>query len=568
MNGFSAVSSSRIFVSSPHKSLPLKEIRAHLRLIIVASFLLLLFLVLIGKLTAIMLLSESREMTPAQALGLPLITRANIVDRQGQILATNLATGSLYANPKEILDVEEVVVKLTGLFPDINPLTLRENLLSGKSFIWIKRNLTPAQQKAVQYLGLPGVAFIREERRTYPFGEATGHVVGFTNLDLEGISGIERAHEEQLVGGGKALQLSLDIRVQNVLRDALLKHMKVFQAKAGSGIIMNVKTGEILAMVSLPDFNPHTPGDSPQENLFNINTLGLYEMGSLFKVFTIAMALDTKKVSLNDGFDATHNFKVGKFSISDFRGKRRWLTIPEIFMYSSNIGTIKIMLEVGKEAQLAFFDRIGFFKPVPINFGELAQPTPPAQWTEASAITASYGYGVAVSPLHVISALSAIINDGIQVTPTFLKHTGPISGKRVISSQTSDKMRRLLHLTVKQGTSRKADVVGYLVGGKTGSANKVVNGRYNTKEHLASAVSAFPMTDPQYIMVVTLDAPKGTKETFGYATGGWTAAPIVQDVIKAAGPILGVVPLDESRKDIRQAMYIKVNAGDAQSTFG
>jgi len=538
------------------------------RLLTVGGLFALLFFALVYRLTAVMVVTETEERHVSAQVVPPLASRAKIVDRNGEILAINLSTGSLYANPKQILDVEEVAAGLSSVFPDLDADQLRAKLSGDKSFVWLKRNLTPKQQQAAHSLGFAGIYFQREEKRFYPYGAATGHVIGYTNIDLEGAGGLERQHNKLLMQGDKPLQVSLDIRVQTVVREALLRGIEKFRAKGGNALVMDVNTGEMIAMVSLPDFDPHMPGKAPDRNRFNANTLGVYEMGSIFKIFTLAMALDSGKVALTDMFDATHDIRVGRFRLTDYRGKKRWLSVPEIFMYSSNIGCIKMIQEVGKDYQLKFFEKMGFFQQVPIAYPERAQPIRPKEWKDINSMTAAYGYGIAVSPLHLGRAVSAVVNGGILINPTFVKQTGAAQGERVMSGRVSDKMRRLMHLAVKEGMVKKTDVDGYVVGGKTGSANKQQGNGYNKKEHLASVVAVFPMTAPRYLVLVTLDAPQATKETFGFATAGWTAAPVNKEIITAIGPLLNVLPEDEGRPEIQEAMYVKVSPNEEKRAIG
>ena len=528
-----------------------------------------LFFLLIYRLTVVMLGPEGEEAVTYGKTMTTHASRGKIIDRNGEILAVNLATGSVFANPQEIIDPHESAQKLAALFPDLDAGQLEKKFSDRKSFLWVKRNLTPKQQQKVHTLGLPGIYFQKEEKRFYPYGPSTGHVVGFTNIDLEGAGGLERQYDKQLLESDAPLQLALDIRIQNILRQSLQRAIETFRAKGGNGIVMDIRTGEILAMVSMPDFDPQQPTQAPEKNRFNANTLGSYELGSVFKIFTFAMALDSGKVTLNDGFDTSSDIRVGRFRITDYKGKKRYLTMPEIFMYSSNLGTIKAMQAAGgKDVLLAFFDKIGFLKKAPVDYPELSVPLRPKEWKELNAMNATHGYSIAVSPLHVITALAAMVNGGILFKPTFLKQGAKVEGVRVIAERTSDKVRRLMHLGAKQGTARKADVVGYVVGGKTGSANKKIKGGYSKKDHLASVAAAFPMHAPRFVILVTLDAPQPTKETFGYATAGWTAAPVARDVIRGMGPLMNILPVDEESTEIQEAMYIKVNQNETHRAVG
>ncbi|HCI49143.1 MAG: hypothetical protein A2621_02215 [Alphaproteobacteria bacterium RIFCSPHIGHO2_01_FULL_41_14] len=515
------------------------------------------FLAIGIRLLWVMVLSQphSRASTPE----LPLLKRSDIVDRNGTILATNLITFSLFANPKHISDPQLVAKKLTKIFPEMSEKSLSQKLTSQSPFVWIKRNLTPKQKLMVQYLGQVGLDFQKEQKRIYPHETLTAHVVGYTNVDNKGLTGVERHFESSLKTGDKPLQLSIDLRVQHILREALVNGAEKYGAKKASGIVLDANTSEILGMVSLPDFDPHHSKTS--EAIFNTNTLGVYEMGSVFKIFTFAMALDYKVVSLQDGFDTSKPFHVGKFRISDLYPKNRWLSIPEIFMYSSNIGTVRTALKVGAKRQKEFFEKIGFLKPLKIELGENGVPMAPrGEWKDINMATISYGYGLAISPLHLTNGIATLVNGGVLRNPTLLKKEGADTYTRIISAATSEKMRRLMHLVVKSGSGQKANAVGYMVGGKTGSANKKVEGGkgYVAKgKHRAIFVGAFPITSPRYLVFIMLDEPKNGGAAGGISTGGAVAAPIAKEVIEKAASLLEVMPVDETSPAIQSAMRIQ-----------
>ena len=535
---------------------------AHKRIIPLFLTLGLLFFLVLGKLTNLMVIHTSARDQHAHRFPATLIERGNILDRNGHILATSLITSSIYANPKKILNPQEAAHKLSSLFTNLSYDSLYKKLSSSKSFVWIKRTITPHEQQEVNKLGIPGVYFQREEKRVYPHHKLTAHVVGLTSIDNTGISGIEKSFDETLRENNSSVNLSLDIRVQHILHDALSKGMETFQAKAASGIVLDTETSEVIAMVSLPDFDPNYPKKIDPNTTFNTSTLGIYEMGSIFKIFTLAMALDSGKITLKDGYDTSKTFKVGRHRIKDFHSKNRWLSIPEIFMYSSNIGSVKMVMDMGIERQKDFLEKLGFFQPLSFELPETGTPLTPRSWGEVTAATASYGYGLAISPLQMINGVASIINGGLLRTPTLIlgKNKGAPE-KRIIASSTSDTMRRLLHLSVKEGTGRKGDAKGYLVGGKTGTANKNDGGKYTQKNyHRSLFAGAFPMLKPRYVVLVMLDEPQGTKETFGFSTGGWTSAPIAGEVIKHAAPLLNVLPVDENSPTIRSAMHLTKKA--------
>ncbi|MCC7260479.1 MAG: penicillin-binding protein 2 [Alphaproteobacteria bacterium] len=522
------------------------EVSRH-RLFVVASLFVMAFCILGGRLIYISMLSAGQERvsarTPAQLA--PNYARADIRDRNGVLLATTLATASVYANPSQIHDVDGTIARLRSLFPELEPQWLRARLTAKGQFSWIKRNITPRDQQAVNELGLPGVYFQREERRVYPHGAAFAHVLGYVDVDNAGLAGVERAFNDMLSSDpATPVVTALDMRVQYVLRDAMQWGVKEFQALGAAGTVLDVRTGEVLAMSSMPDFDPHTPGKATQLERFNRNTLGVYEMGSTFKSFTVAMALDSGKVTMEDGYDATHPLRMARFTISDSHPKARWLSIPEIFVYSSNIGTAKIFLDMGLQRQHEFLKRMGLLDPLDIELLERTPPLVPAMpWKELSGVTMSFGHGISVTPLHLARATAALINGGTLEPITFLKREGAPSGKRVVSEQTSEHMRDLLRRVVEKGTGWRANLAGYRVGGKTGTAEKAVAGGYDRKAMMSSFIAAFPMDDPQYLVLVMLDEPKGTEATHGYATGGATAAQVVAKVIEGVAPILEVTPV-------------------------
>jgi cell division protein FtsI (penicillin-binding protein 3) len=491
--------------------------------------------------------------------------RADIVDRNGVLLATSLSTASLFANPRLVLDPEQAALKLATALPDIDVEDIEKKLRSDRGFVWLKRHLTPRQQYAVNRLGIPALNFQREARRMYPMGSLAAHALGFTDIDNKGLSGIESYFDKELRTRQDNMTLSIDVRVQHVLEHELGAAMKKFSAIGAAGLVMDVNTGEVIAMSSLPSFDPNQPGDIAQELRFNRTTLGVYEMGSTFKIFTTAMALDAGTVSLAGGYDATDPIRVARFTIRDFHAKKRWLSVPEIFMYSSNIGTVKMALDVGISGHRDFLTTIGMMRPVAIELPETGAPLAPARWREINSMTISFGHGLAVSPLHLVAGVSAMVNGGIYRTPTLIRRNPAETpaGTRVITAATSAKMRRLMRLVVENGTGRNAAAPGYLVGGKTGTAEKVSGKGYKKKALISSFVAAFPMHKPKYVVLVMLDEAKGTKETFGYATGGWVAAPVVGAVVQRIAPVLGMRPIKET-DPVREALSIEISGNSAR----
>ena len=491
--------------------------------------------------------------------------RADIVDRNGVLMATSLRTASLYANPRLVLDPEQAALQLATALPDIDVKDIENKLRSNRGFVWLKRHLTPRQQYAVNRLGIPALNFQREERRMYPMGSLAAHALGFTDIDNRGLAGVERYFDKELRTRQENMALSIDVRVQHVMEHELGLAMKKFSAIGAAGLVMDVNTGEVVAMSSLPSFDPNQPGDIDQDLRFNRTTLGVYDMGSTFKIFTTAMALDAGTVSLQGGYDATNPIRIARFTIRDFHAKKRWLSVPEIFMYSSNIGTVKMALDVGIPGHRNFLSSIGMMKPVAIELSETGAPLTPDRWREINSMTISFGHGLAVSPLHLVAGVSAMVNGGIYRTPTLIrrKPTDVSVGKRVITADTSAKMRRLMRLVVENGTGRNAAAPGYLVGGKTGTAEKVSGHGYKKKALISSFVAAFPMHEPRYVVLVMLDEAKGIKETFGYATGGWVAAPAVGAIVQRIAPVLGLRPIKDSEA-VRDALSIDISGSSAR----
>ncbi|MCP1334947.1 peptidoglycan D,D-transpeptidase FtsI family protein [Futiania mangrovi] len=487
--------------------------------------------------------------------------RADIVDRNGVLLATELPTASLFADARRVLDPADAARRLVRVLPELDEAQVLGRLDSRKAFVWIARALTPRQQEAVLNLGIPGLDFVREERRVYPQGRAAPHIVGFVDVDNRGIAGMEKAFEQALTDperAGKPLALSIDLRVQHILRDALAAQMSKHQAIGATGLVMDVRTGELLAMVSLPDFDPNQPAQFEPERLFNRATLGVYEMGSTFKIFNTAMALDSGAVRVNDSFDASKPIKIGRFTINDYHGKHRWLSVPEVFKYSSNIGSARMALAVGAETQRAYLRDLGLLEAAVLEVPEVGKPLVPSPWREVNTLTVSYGHGLAVTPVQLAGAVAAVVNGGRKVVPTLLRQDHATPGEQVISARTSALMRDLMRLAVLDGTGRNADVPGYPVIGKTGTAEKANAGGYARKALLSSFVGAFPAHDPRFLVLAVIDEPKPTPDTHGYATGGWVAAPAVREVVARLGPLYGLrpsLPQEGPNPDVRVASF-------------
>ncbi|MCE2509963.1 MAG: penicillin-binding protein 2 [Alphaproteobacteria bacterium] len=532
------------------------------RLFLLATLMMLAFLAVGVRLIELTLFREGSE--PRIANATPPASwqteRADILDRNGEILATSLRTASLYADPVRVLDPQAAARALARLLPRANRKEILERLRSKRRFTWIRRHLTPQQQYAVNRLGIPGLYFQQEEHRVYPHGHLAAHVVGFTGVDNRGLAGIEKSFDAALRQGSGPLRLSLDIRVQHILADEIGKAMRRFQAIGGSGVVMDVTSGEVLGLVSLPDFDPNRPGAASPDAMFNRATLGIYEMGSTFKIFTAAMALESGKATLDSVYDASKPIRIARFAIEDYKPKNRWLSVPEILMYSSNIGAAKMAKDLGATLQQDYLSRLGLLSPPALELPEIGAPLAPYPWREINLLTIAYGHGLAVSPIQLASAVAAVVNGGISRPATLLYHAGaPTEGARILSEKTSEQMRRLLRLVVDSGTGSHAAAEGYLVGGKTGTAEKNDANGYAGKGLRSSFVGAFPMQAPRYVVFALLDEPKGDKQTYGYATGGWVCAPIVSNVISRMAPLLGVAPIDEEAPEVERQMFIEIH---------
>lgn len=489
--------------------------------------------------------------------------RADIIDRNGVLLATSLETASLYADPALIPNKAQVARELADTLPGLSYKDTLQKLSRPKiRFIWIQRNLTPEEQFAVLKLGHPGLSFRAEYRRIYPEGPLAAHIVGFTGQDGHGLSGIERSFDETLARGGAPLQLSLDIRLQHILRRETKKAVDEFHGNGGTGVILDIHTGEVLAGVSLPDFDPNAPGDPKGAAYYNMLTQGAYELGSTFKIFSTAAALEFLNLPLGHTFDARQPLKFGKATIHDFHPENRMLTIPEVFMHSSNIGAAMMGEMVGSKALKDFFTDLGFARPLPLEIREIAVPRMPSPWREINTLTASYGHGISVSPLQMVAAASGIVNGGTVVRPTLMPDKdqqaqgSEKTSVRIVSEKTSLKMRQLMRLVVSGGTAKAAEVPGYEVGGKTGTADKPFAGGYDRTRKLSSFLGFFPMDNPRYAVFVLVDEPKGNAKTHGYATGGWVGAPAVGRVVKAMAPLMDMPPKQNlPEHDIAAGLY-------------
>ena len=495
-------------------------------------------------------------------------SRPDILDRKGEVLASDVMTPSLFAEPKRIIDPDEASELLTAVIPDLDGTDLRERLSSKRGFVWLRREITPKQQKEVHHLGLPGVGFLTENKRVYPSSAEISHVVGHVNVDNQGIAGIEKwldgrgladLHRAGFASDNdqKPIELSLDLRVQHALRDELVAARAKYKAIAAAGIITDVRTGEIIAMVSLPDYDANNPKEALDPTRINRLTTGVYEMGSTFKALTIGMGLDSGKMNLSTTFDARMPLRYGKFNISDYHAQNRVLTIPEIFTYSSNIGAARVALRLGVEEHKAFLRKMGQLDRLRTELPESADPIVPKRWGELNTITIAFGHGLSVAPLQSVMGVAALMNGGLLIPPTFLKRSEKEAralAKQVVKPETSVQMRYLMRLNAEKGSASRVDVKGYYVGGKTGTAEKVVNGRYSKTKLLTDFMAVLPADNPRYLVLIMLDEPQGIPETHNFATAGWNAAPTAAKVIARTAPLLGLEPRFDLQPADRQIL--------------
>jgi cell division protein FtsI (penicillin-binding protein 3) len=487
-------------------------------------------------------------------------SRPDILDRNGELLATDVSTVSLFAEPHKIVDPDEALELITSVLPDLDAKTLYKKLTSKSHFQWLHRQLTPKQQNEILALGIPGVGFRPAKRRFYPAGNSLAHVVGYVNIDNRGVTGMEKYLDNQGLADLAALgmtstsplepvRLSIDLRVQNILHEEIVAGMQKFSAIAAGAVVLDAHTGEVLAMESVPDFDPNDPAgtiDRKTKSDMNRMTGGVFEMGSTFKAFTVAMALDDGKITMNDTFDTRRPLYIGGFTIHDFHATRRILSVTDVFLQSSNIGAAKMADAVGIDGHKEFLTRLGLLTRLQTELPEIASPSQPKVWKKINSMTAAFGHGVSTTPMQTAVAAAALMNGGRLFNPTFLPRTEEQADEAatlVLKPTTVEDMRTLFraNVTDPSGSGSRADTPGFLVGGKTGTAEKVVNGRYSGSVRFNAFVSAFPITNPKYVVLVFIDEPKRAKEGGG-VTAGFNAAEMVGKIIRRSAALLGVKP--------------------------
>ncbi|SOC12976.1 peptidoglycan D,D-transpeptidase FtsI family protein [Rhodobacter maris] len=510
-----------------------------------------------------------------------LAQRADITDREGRVLATNLVTHALYAQPPMMVDPAGTAQKLVQIFPDLDLKRLTADFTGTRKFVWIKKKISPEQMQAVHDIGEPGLLFGPREMRLYPNGKLAAHVLGGARFGAEGVAsaeiigtaGVEKAFDGWLrdpANKGAPLVLSIDLTVQQALEEILAGGMRLMNSKGAAAVVMEVHTGEVVAMASLPDFDPNdrpaplAKGDASDSPLFNRAVQGVYELGSTFKIFAVAQALELGLVNPATMIEANSPMTWGRFKIRDFHNYGPWLSVTDVIVESSNIGTARIALMIGGERQKAFLTRLGLLDPSPVELAEApsVRPLSPPKWSEISSMTVAYGHGIAASPIHLAAAYATIANGGYRITPTLVHGADHPPGEAVISERTAQTALAMMRAVVTRGTASFADVKGYEVAGKTGTADKVrPSGGYYDDKVIATFASAFPASDPKYVLVLTLDEPSAFAANANRRTAGWTAVPVAAEVIRRIAPLLGLRPADVVPEEMAGIQLVKAAGG-------
>jgi cell division protein FtsI (penicillin-binding protein 3) len=539
--------------------------RAEGRLLVLGLFFVCAFAA-VGARMGVMATSEPSEPRAEAAGAMIHAARADIVDRNGRLLATNFETHALYAQPPQMIDPERSATELARIFPDLDVERLKADFTGARKFLWIKRKISPEQMQAVHEIGDPGLLFGPRDMRLYPNGTLAAHVLGGASYGKEGVSaaevigvaGVEKYFDGYLrdpANGNSPLTLSLDLTIQAASERVLRGGMKMMNAKGATSVLMDVHTGEVISVVSLPTFDPNdrprpmVQGDASDSPLFNRAVQGVYELGSVFKIFTAVQAMDLGLVNADTMIDTSGPMKVGGFSIGEFRNKNYGtISVSDVIVHSSNRGTGRLAIQVGAERQQSFLKSLGFFEATPFEIVEAAtgKPLLPKRWTELSAVTVSYGHGLSTSPMHLAAGYAAIANGGFAVKPTLLKQDAPHLGQRVMSDAAARSARDMLRKVVTSGTASFGEVEGYSVGGKTGTADKPKkSGGYYEDKVIATFATMFPSNDPKYVLIVTLDEPVETSGDKPRRTAGWTAVPVAAEMIRRIAPLLGLRPAIE-----------------------
>lgn len=525
------------------------------RFLFIVGFVVFCYIAIFVRLVQVTVFPEKYAVSrsPSDIVG----NRGRIYDRNGVLVADTVPTRGVYVNPKKVRNPEQLAKQLIAVFPDISYESMYKKVTRNARFVWIKRVTTPTQQYATNAIGDVALEFEKSYMRIYPQTHLMSHVVGYANIDGQGLSGIEHAMDSRLRHDKQDVYITLDSNVQHIVRSEILNVMKATNAEGGVGIVMDVNTGEILALSSLPDFNPNTHKNT---NTFNRATVGVYELGSTFKILNSALALESGLITISDTFDARKPLRLGRFLIRDYHAKNRIMDVAEIFIHSSNIGSALMAQKVGVQAQRAFMERLGLLKRMDIILTETSVPLIPKRWNKTENVTIAYGHGISVSPLHLSTAVASVVNGGEYVRPRFIKTKTetPLLTHRVVSKNTSLLVRKLMRLNTLDGSGKKSAVQGYVVGGKTGTADKINRtGGYDGSALISSYVAVFPMHAPKYLVYVMVDSPKPSDFTrMARPTGGLVAAPTVGVIINRIAPLLKVRPVDEKSAPV-QSLKIK-----------
>ena len=541
---------------------------AEMRLI-VSGFVALAVFVAIGS-RVILLSTEDTGPSNSYSKNAASIERGQILDRRGRLLATNLPITVMHADPTEIMNVPEAARLLAPHITRHNVASLKRVLTKKTRYVELDRKVTPARHAEILRLGIPGVYFADGRLRAYPRGNAAAHVLGHVDPDNNGLAGIEKTMDA-ILASGTDVMLSLDAGVQNIVGTEIAKQIDEFEAIGGAGVMLDVRNGEVLALVSLPDYNPNHYSVALDDEKFNRASKGLYEMGSTFKVLNTAISLEAGLSSVKKQYEVAKPLRVSRFTINDYHVYKRPLNVAEILIYSSNIGSARMADEMGPDVQRAYMKKMGLLDRLPLEIPEVSRPLVPSRWKRIETMTVSYGHGISISPLHLASAVAAASATGMWMAPTLIKRNPdePPVKTRIFSDETTRSVRSMMRMVVAHvdGTGNYAEAPGYMVGGKTGTAEKIKpGGGYNKKANLATFVATFPVHDPRYVLVLMIDEPKGQKQSYGYATGGWVAAPAVRRIVEQVSPLLNIHPVDEKLPEIRQKLDLDFKIGNEEAT--
>lgn len=494
--------------------------------------------------------------------------RKEIVDCNGDILAVNIPASSLFANPQHMINIPKDIERLAQAIPGIDAKKLLSELKRDKTFAWIKRDLSPLEQKTINDLGIAGFYFEKEDRRLYTRGNLFSHIIGYVGRENVGLAGIEKYYDNLLTNKelrspeerAKPLKLTIDARVQNIVAEELTKIMEEFHAPSGVGVVVNPNNGEIIALVSMPDFNPHHPSKATPDQLFNNATLGVFEMGSVMKTLTMAIGFDTDTITTRDAYNLS-SFRVANKQLKDTHPMAGWHSVAEIFLHSSNIGVAQIALESGQAAFQSYYKKLGLFDKLQLELPECGTPLKPRdkEWSDITLTTASYGYAMSISVLHFIQAVIPVINGGIMHPLTLVKSDKDEKqeGVKVFKESTSDSILKIMRLVVTHGTGKKANVPGQLVAGKTGTAELLEGKHYVKNARRSSFLGVVPAINPQYVVYVMLNKPVPSKNSYGFAGGGWNATPAVGNIIARLTALYGMPSYDENDPKVLEKLHVE-----------